>query len=103
GTTKALGELLIKYFCDYAGFRAIIFRYFNACGCDYDGQIQATHQSHLIPIVLNVAAGHKPYLLVYGNDYKTFDGTCIRDYVHVLDIAAAHLLALDKIDVGENF
>ena len=103
GATKMLGEQLIKYFCDYAGFRAVVFRYFNACGCDYDGQIKATHHTHLVPIVLEVASGHRPYILVNGNDYETFDGTCLRDYVHVLDIAAAHVAALDKMDQGGNF
>lgn len=100
GTTKMLGEYLIKYFCDYAGLRAVVFRYFNACGCDYDGQIKPTHESHLVPIVLEVASGHRPYILVNGNDYETFDGTCVRDYVHVLDIAAAHIAVLDKMDQG---
>lgn len=103
GTSKALGEKIIRYYCEYADFNAIIFRYFNACGCDYDGEIQPTHESHLIPLVLNVASGASPQVLVYGNDYGTFDGTGIRDYVHVLDIAKAHVLALDKMGEGKNF
>lgn len=103
GATKMLGEQMIKYFTEFAGLRAVVFRYFNACGCDYDGKIKATHQSHLVPIVLQVASGQRPYILVNGNDYETFDGTCVRDYVHVLDIATAHVLALDKINQGENF
>lgn len=103
GATKLLGEQMIKYFCDHAGMRAIVFRYFNACGCDYDGGIAPTHESHLVPIVLQVAAGQRQYIEVYGNDYGTFDGTCVRDYVHVLDIAAAHVIALDRMLDGENF
>jgi UDP-glucose 4-epimerase len=103
GFTKLLGEKIIRYYCEYLGFRAIIFRYFNACGCDFDGQIAATHESHLIPIVLGVAAGRKPQITVNGDDYETSDGTCVRDYVHVLDIAAAHVIALEKMDSGDNF
>lgn len=97
GASKLLAEKLIEYYVNYAGFNAIVFRYFNACGCDFDGDIFATHHSHLIPIVLEVALGKRPFLPVHGGDYETFDGTCIRDYVHVLDIAEAHVLALDAI------
>ncbi len=103
GYTKLLAEKAIKYYTKYAGLKAIIFRYFNACGCDFDGSIIPTHESHLIPIVLEVAKGIRPHLQVYGGDYKTFDGTCIRDYVHVLDIAKAHVAALEKIDGMDNF
>lgn len=103
GATKELCEQLIKYFCENSGMRAIVFRYFNACGFDYDGTIHPTHHTHLIPLVMEAAAGQRPYLEVFGTDYDTFDGTCVRDYVHVLDIAAAHVIALDKIDDGENF
>jgi UDP-glucose 4-epimerase len=103
GYSKLLAEKVIKYYSAYQDFKAIVFRYFNACGCDFDGQIQATHSSHLIPIVLDVAKGNRPYVLVNGDDYSTVDGTCVRDYVHVLDIAEAHVKALEKLDTGENF
>ena len=103
GATKLLGERMIKYFCDYAGFRAVVFRYFNACGCDFDGRISLTHHSHLIPVVMEVAGGRRPHLLVNGNDYPTLDGTCVRDYVHVLDIARAHVVALDHLANGGSF
>jgi UDP-glucose 4-epimerase len=103
GYSKLLAERLIKYYSHFMGFKTIVFRYFNACGCDFDGGIAATHQTHLIPIVLDVALGHKPFVKVYGTDYKTHDGTAVRDYVHVLDIAAAHVLALEKLESLENY
>ena len=103
GQSKLLAEEVIKYFCQYAGFSAVIFRYFNACGFDFEGGIAPTHTSHLIPIVIDVAKGRRPVLKVYGGDYNTFDGTCIRDYVHVLDIVHPHILALDKISSKAGF
>lgn len=103
GYSKLLGERLIKYFCLYMGFKAIAFRYFNACGCDTDGQIEPTHHTHLLSNVMDVATGKVSSVTVFGDDYETFDGTCVRDYVHVLDIAAAHVAALAHLDRGENF
>jgi UDP-glucose 4-epimerase len=103
GFSKLLAEKAIKYHCAFSGLHAIVFRYFNACGCDFDGQIQPTHTSHLVPIVLGVAKGDRPVLVVYGDDYNTSDGTCVRDYVHVLDIVNAHVKALDYMDQGESF
>lgn len=102
GASKLLAERVIKYYCTYLGFKAVIFRYFNACGCDYDGLIKPTHDTHLLANVLS-AARTGQQIKVFGNDYLTRDGTCIRDYVHVLDIAKAHLKAIDKIGQGENF
>ena len=96
GYSKLLGERIIKFYSQYLGFQGIVFRYFNACGCDFDGKISPTHHTHLIPIVMQAAAGQRPFLQVYGDDYATFDGTCVRDYVHVLDIARAHVAALVK-------
>lgn len=95
--SKYIAEQLIEYYCKFSGFRAVVFRYFNACGTDYDGVIHSAHESHLIPNVLKVARGEKAHLEVFGNDYETFDGTGVRDYVHVLDIANAHVKALGKI------
>jgi UDP-glucose 4-epimerase len=97
GYTKLLAEKLIKYYCHYSGFTGVIFRYFNACGCGYQGSIAATHQSHLLPVVMEVAEGLRPALIINGNDFPTQDGTCVRDYVHVMDIAEAHKLALEKM------
>lgn len=103
GHSKVLAEQAIQYFCAYRGFRAVAFRYFNACGSDFDGILHSTHESHLIPIVMEVAGGKRPHLTINGNDYNTHDGTCVRDYVHVLDIAAAHLAALDKMGELQPF
>jgi UDP-glucose-4-epimerase GalE len=103
GYSKLIAERVIKYYCQFLGLRAVVFRYFNACGCDFDGLIQATHSSHLIAKVLDVAVGKTPALTVYGEDYNTFDGTCVRDYVHVLDIARAHVVALKKINEGQPY
>lgn len=102
GYSKLLAERIIKYYCQYLGLRAVIFRYFNACGCDEAGDIEATHHTHLIYNVMDVAVGHQPSLTVFGSDYDTFDGSCVRDYVHVLDIADAHIAALQKIGEGET-
>jgi len=103
GYSKLLAEKVIKYHCAFLGLRAVVFRYFNACGCDFDGAIKPTHTSHLIPIVIDVAKGNRQYILVNGGDYETDDGTCVRDYVHVLDIAGAHIAVLDKLDEGDPF
>ncbi len=100
GYTKLLGERLIKYFCEYMGFTATIFRYFNACGFNPATHITPTHQSHLVYNVMLVAKGDRPALQVFGNDYPTSDGTCVRDYVHVLDIALPHILALERMREG---
>ena len=97
GYSKLLAEHLIHYYCESKGLQAVVLRYFNACGTDFDGQIQDPHNSHLIPVVMEVIAGTKPTLTINGNDYQTFDGTCVRDYVHVLDIARAHVNALLKL------
>jgi UDP-glucose 4-epimerase len=103
GSNKLLSERLIKYFCEYLGFKAVVFRYFNACGFDIEARILPTHQSHLIYKVMQVAKGAQPHLEVFGNDYPTQDGTCIRDYVHVMDIVLPHILALQKMDGMDRF
>ena len=103
GYSKLLAERTIKYYCHFSGFQAVVFRYFNACGCDFDGSIIATHTSHLFSRIMEVAGGIRPFIAINGTDYNTVDGTCVRDYVHVLDIANAHVLALEKIDTTENY
>lgn len=103
GYSKLVSERVIKFYCQFVGFRAVVFRYFNACGCDFEGDVEPTHHSHLMDNIMQVATGHKNAITVFGEDYPTFDGTCIRDYVHVLDIAKAHLAALPKIEEGEAF
>ena len=87
---------------DYAqayGMAAIALRYFNAAGADADGEIGESHdpETHLIPLVLDAAAGMRPDITILGDDYDTPDGTCVRDYVHVADIAEAHVRALEKL------
>ncbi len=100
GSSKLLTEQLINYYCRFAGLQAIIFRYFNACGSDFDKTIYSTHESHLIPRVIAAAEGRLPELEIYGNDYETIDGTGVRDYVHVLDVARAHVVGLNYL--GKN-
>ena len=103
GYTKLLGERLIKYYCQYLGFSAVVFRYFNACGCDVDGAIEPTHHTHLFSNVMEVVLGKTQQINVFGDDYETFDGTCVRDYVHVLDIAGAHVAAIKHLGQGESY
>jgi UDP-glucose 4-epimerase len=84
------------------GLRYASLRYFNAAGADQAGRYGEDHrpESHLIPLVIDAALGRRPELDVYGNDYATPDGTCVRDYVHVTDLADAHLLAVDRLERG---
>jgi len=94
---KALGDYAKAYDFGYAALR-----YFNACGASPDGDIGEAHQpeSHLIPLVLQVALGQREQISIFGDDFDTPDGTCIRDYIHVDDLASAHLLALDHLKPG---
>eukprot|EP00759_Apiculatamorpha_spiralis_P039350 PhF_6_TR38154/c0_g1_i1/m.56998/K01784/galE, GALE; UDP-glucose 4-epimerase len=102
GTTKLVTEFLLKD-CDVAyGIRSVCLRYFNACGADPQGDIGECHvpESHLIPIILQVALGQRDKVSVFGTDYPTRDGTCVRDYVHVIDLASAHIRALEYLVKG---
>jgi UDP-glucose-4-epimerase GalE len=87
------------------GLRSLALRYFNAAGCHPDGSLGEDHrpEEHLIPLAIDAALGRGPGFTVHGEDYDTPDGTCIRDYIHVQDLARAHLLALAAIDQGEGF
>ena len=99
GNTKLAVERMLAD-CDAAyGFKYMALRYFNAAGADASGEIGELHdpETHLIPIVLRAADGQTDHIRVFGTDYPTTDGTCIRDYVHVNDLAQAHLLALDVL------
>ncbi len=84
------------------GLEYVVLRYFNAAGADPDGEIGESHdpETHLIPLVLDATAGKRPDIKIFGNDYPTRDGTCIRDYIHVTDLAQAHLLALRYLENG---
>lgn len=94
--TKWMVEKILKDFDHAYGLKSVCLRYFNAAGADPDGGIGEDHspETHLIPLVFDTALGRRPYITVFGTDYPTPDGTCIRDYIHVTDLADAHVLAL---------
>jgi len=102
GSTKlAVERMLVD--CEHAhGLRHVSFRYFNAAGADLLARRGERHlpETHLIPLVLQAATGRREAVSIFGDDYPTADGTCIRDYVHVADLAQAHLLGLDALDAG---
>jgi UDP-arabinose 4-epimerase len=100
GFTKYAVERMIRDFGSAFGIRSVCLRYFNAAGADLDCQIGESHdpETHLIPLALAAAFGKRPALAVYGSDYPTRDGTCIRDYIHVTDLASAHVLALKALE-----
>jgi UDP-glucose 4-epimerase len=102
GETKYVGERLLRWMDDLYGVKYCALRYFNACGAHPDGHIGEAHdpETHLIPLVLQVALGQREHISVFGDDYDTPDGTCIRDYVHVMDLAEAHILALEALQDG---
>lgn len=102
GRTKWIVEQMLDDFSAAYGLRAVSLRYFNAAGADPDGQLGEDHrpETHLIPIILQTALGKREHLSVYGDDYPTRDGTCVRDYIHVEDLAQAHLLALERLLAG---
>ena len=103
GFTKLVVERALKDYVRAYGFAGAALRYFNAAGAASDGSIGEDHkpESHLIPLVLQVALGQRERIHVFGDDYPTPDGTCIRDYVHVEDLAAAHLAALERLEEGK--
>src|SRR5579871_3404643 len=103
--TKVIAEGLIAAACAEWGLAAVALRYFNASGADPSGLIGEAHQpeTHLIPIAVEAALGLRPTLTVNGTDYPTPDGSCVRDYVHVCDLAAAHLAALDHTTTPGGF
>ncbi|WP_409290550.1 UDP-glucose 4-epimerase GalE [Peribacillus sp. SCS-37] len=99
GETKLAMEKMFRW-CDGAfGLKSVSLRYFNAAGAHPDGEIGEDHtpESHLIPIILQVALGQREHISIFGDDYATEDGTCIRDYIHVMDLANAHWLALEHL------
>ncbi len=106
GSTKVACERMLRDFAVAYGLRSVSLRYFNAAGADPDGEIGECHdpETHLIPLVLEAAGGRRPCISVFGSDYPTRDGTCVRDYIHVLDLATAHLLALQRLqtEVGAS-
>lgn len=102
GESKLMVEHMLRDFDAAYGLRSTALRYFNAAGADPDAQIGEDHdpETHLIPLVLDAAAGRRADIAVFGEDYDTPDGTCVRDYVHVADLADAHVLALRRLLSG---
>lgn len=102
GATKLMVERILADFDRAYDFKSVAFRYFNAAGADPNGRLGEDHQpeTHLIPLVLMAALGKRDSISIYGTDYPTPDGTCIRDYIHVTDLAEAHVLGLDYLLKG---
>jgi UDP-glucose 4-epimerase len=104
GETKLAMEKMMKWFDTAHGIKYVSLRYFNAAGAHASGKIGEDHspETHLIPIILQVALGQRQHISIYGDDYATPDGTCIRDYIHVSDLADAHVLAVEKLRQGAD-
>lgn len=102
GRSKLMVETILSDFDHAYDFRSVRFRYFNAAGADPSGRLGEDHdpETHLIPLVLQTALGKRSHISVFGSDYDTPDGTCIRDYIHVTDLAEAHVLGLDYLLKG---
>jgi len=103
GWTKLIVEQMLEDFNKAYGLKSTSLRYFNAAGADPDGELGEDHrpETHLIPLVLQTALGQRETINIFGDDYPTKDGTCIRDYIHIEDLAQAHLLAMEKLLKGE--
>jgi UDP-glucose 4-epimerase len=104
GRTKLALERALEDYANAYGWGVACLRYFNAAGASPDGSIGEDHdpETHLIPLVLQVALGQRPHIEIFGTDYDTPDGTCVRDYVHIEDLAEAHLLALEALEDGRT-
>ncbi len=102
GRTKLIGEMILRDYAVAHPLRYAALRYFNAAGADPEGALGECHEpeTHLIPLVLQVASSRRAHITVYGEDYPTADGTCIRDYIHVSDLAWAHVLAYEHLARG---
>lgn len=99
GDSKAMVETILESCVSAHGLQAIALRYFNACGADAQGRSGERHdpETHLIPLIIQAAQGTRPQIKIYGTDYDTPDGTCIRDYIHVSDLASGHVAAVDHL------
>jgi UDP-arabinose 4-epimerase len=105
GESKLFVERMLQWFGKAYGVQWVALRYFNAAGADPDGEIGEEHdpETHLIPLVIQAALGKRAHVEVYGTDYSTVDGTAVRDYIHVMDLARAHVLGLEHLfQGGEN-
>ena len=103
GRSKLMVEQILADLARYKSFQSVVLRYFNAAGADPDGRIGEKHQpeTHAIPLAIAAARGERDRFVLFGEDYDTRDGTCLRDYVHVLDLADAHVLALKQLLDGK--
>jgi len=99
GETKLAVERILRWYREAYGLRWAALRYFNAAGADIEGDLGEEHspETHLIPLAIEAALGHRPAMEIYGTDYPTADGTAVRDYIHVADLACAHVLALEHL------
>lgn len=104
GETKLSMEKMFKWTDSAHGVKYVSLRYFNACGAHVSGEIGEAHspETHLIPLILQVPLGQREAISIYGDDYPTADGTCIRDYIHVTDLAQAHILAVEYLMKGND-
>lgn len=104
GETKLSMEKMFKWTGKAHGLRYVSLRYFNACGAHPNGKIGEAHnpETHLIPLILQVPNGQREAISIFGDDYDTMDGTCVRDYIHVLDLAQAHILAVKYLMAGNE-
>ncbi len=104
GETKLAMEKMMKWFDQAYGIKYIALRYFNAAGALSSGEIGEAHdpETHLIPLILQVPLGKRDKIYMFGDDYRTEDGTCVRDYIHVMDLASAHYLALEYLRKGNS-
>lgn len=104
GWTKLMVERMLADYAPAYGLQSVSLRYFNAAGADPDGEIGEDHEpeTHLIPLVLDVALGRREAITIFGTDYATADGTCVRDYIHVSDLADAHVLALSRLERNDG-
>ncbi len=98
GESKLMFERVLQWYASAYGWSVVAFRYFNACGGGSSWGERHDPETHIIPLLLQVASGRREFFEMYGADYSTPDGTCLRDYVHVMDIVKAHILALQKMD-----
>ncbi len=99
GASKLMVERVLQDYASAYGLNSVCLRYFNACGADPEGELGECHdpETHLIPLILQAASGRRESITVFGRDYDTEDGTCIRDYIHIQDLCSAHALALELI------
>ena len=104
GLSKLMVEQALESYEIAHGLQSVCLRYFNAAGADIDGELGERHvpETHLIPLILQAASGRRESISVFGNDYPTTDGSCVRDYIHIVDLCSAHLLALTKLVKGSG-